>query len=199
MKTTSLLTVAILCVVVLACNQTGDRTGSTGGKAANVQRSKRAKLIVQLEKKGTETGVYQQDLKLDGPVMVKGKPVAGKHKIELGSIANYPGTKPACISPQVAMNILHEKPIKGGWQFPASAKVVWVIDGQNTSPKRINQRPIEKEDGEWWESLITEPDCETYRHLATATTAELHINDAVLALTAEEIATLKEFSNAIGY
>lgn len=199
MSVPKLLLFIVVTAFTTTCQVKNATDSSPQGNKAKVQKSKRAKLIIQQEKKGTETGVYQQKLELREPLTVNGKNVAGRHRFELSSSANYPGDKPTCISERCAVIILHEKPIKSGWQYSKVGKVVWVVDGQNTSPEKVIQSPIEFEDGDWWESLITRPDCETFRQLAAATTVELRINDAVLKLSDEEILALKEFVTAIGF
>ena len=199
MNVLRLLLFIAITVFTATCQLKNATESSPLSNKAKVQKSNRAKLIIQQEKKGTETGVYQQKLELREPLTVNGKKVAGRHRFELSSTANYPGDKPACISERCSVIILHEKPIKGGWQYSKSSKVVWVVDGQNTSPEKIIQAPIEFEDGEWWESLITRPSCETFQQLASAKTAELRIDGALLKLSDEEIAALKEFVTAIGY
>lgn len=156
-------------------------------------------MIIQQEKKGTETGVYQQDLELREPLTINGRKVADRHTFELSSTANYAGDTPACTSEQASVTILHGKPKKSGWQYAKVSKVVWVIDGQSTSPEKIIQAPIELEDSEWWESIITRPSCQTFQQLASAKTAELRVDGAVLKLSDEEITAWKEFATAIGY
>lgn len=199
MNKPTLAMAAVLIVMASSCAPPKNQNPSTLGNKADVRRSNRAKLIVQEEKNGTETGVYQQDLKLTTPITVNGKPIAGKHSLEIGSTGNFPANKPGCYPTKTSMIILHEKPKKDGWQFPKNAKIVWVIDGKMTSPKKVIESPIELEDGKWWESLITEPECETFKQFGTAKDAELRINDAVIRLSAEEIATIKEFTSVLGY
>lgn len=200
MRMNPLIPFGLLIITVLGCNFARDKRSSpSADNKPNVQRSSRAKLIVQKEKSGAETGVYLHDLELRGPALLKGKPMPGKHRFEIGINAGYPGEKQACLPTRSALIILHEKPSRSGWQYPAQAKVVWNIDGQKTVPKKVIQQPIEKEDGEWWESLITEPDCETFRHLAGGQQAELSINDVLIKLSPEEIAELKRVANALGF
>jgi len=194
-----LLLFIAIAVITATCQLKKVTETSPAGTIPKAPKSNRAKLLVQKEKKGTETGVYQQKLELREPLTINGKKVSDRHRFELSSTANYPGDKPACISERSSVNILHEKSKKSGWQYLKVSKVVWVVDGQKTSPEKIIQSPIEFEDGEWWESLITRPSCTTFQQLATAKTAELHIDGAVLKLSDEEIVALKDFTTAIGY
>lgn len=188
-----------IVISAAACNLPSAKVRNTLGDKADVKNGKRSKLIIQKEKKNTETGVYMQDLELREPLMVDGKPDKGKHRFEIGINGNYFGEKRSCEPIRYALIILHEKPVKTGWQYPSNANVIWAIDGKETKPEKIIQRPIEKEDGEWWESLITRPDCETFRQMASATSAEIRINNAVIKLQPDEIAALKEYAVAIGF
>lgn len=193
---------AFVCITLLlgaGCSLPQPKGQNTLGDKADVKSGKRSKLIIQKEKNNTETGVYMHDLELREPLMVNGRPVPGKRRFEIGINGNYVGEKRSCEPIRYALIILHEKPEKTGWQYSPKTKIVWVIDGKETRPGKIIQAPIEKEDGEWWESLITRPDCETFRQMASAVSAELHINDAVIKLQPDEIAAIKEYAVAIGF
>ena len=174
------------------------KTATTMDEAKPAPSSPKPKLLIQREKKGTETGVYQQHFKIVSPVKVNSEVISGNHKIELTNMATYPGGVPKCVASSLVMNVLHEKPDKGGWQFSNSPKVSWVVDGQTTHAVKVLTHAIEFEDGNYWETVIAQPTCQTFEQLGNGKVAEIHIDDAVVEFTQYDLDAFKEFASALG-
>lgn len=109
----------VILIGAAGCNLPSAKVKNTLGDKADVKNGKRSKLVIQKEKKNTETGVYMHDLELREPLMVDGKTVPGKRRFEIGINGGYVGEKRACEPVRYALIILHEKPVKTGWQYPS--------------------------------------------------------------------------------
>jgi len=187
------LPLTAILAAVLGCSQSVGYRTSVENRPASLPRSDTVK--IQSEKNGT--GVYQFEVKSTGQLRLRRKLVTGKYTIEFTNTANYSG-KPACNSESVALSILHASKVRTVWWFPARPKVEFLIDGQVSKPVKSELLPMDKEGDEYIESLIMQPTCDTMTQFAKAQTAEIHISDASIVLSPDDIAAFKAFAAALG-
>jgi hypothetical protein len=190
----------LLFFAALGCSENTQpaaaKKSETSGDKQNVAKNG-AKLLIQSEPKN-RTGIYQSDFKILQPIVVSGKKVDGQHSIELNNQASYTGTTAKCDAESLVIDILHGKPSRSGWQFPRNAKLTYVADGVEMKPIKVIQKSLDEEDGEYWEALISQPSCEAIQKIASAKTAALKVDAAVITLSDSDISAFRDFAAAIG-
>ena len=158
-------------------------------------------------KPGERVGVSQDAFQVLQPIMTAGKPIDGEHRIELRNSGGYAPGPPTCEPASLILHIVHRKNVLTGWQFPAKARISYIVDGvemkANTNSmldafaEAANKGPV-LDHGEYVETLVTKPTCETLEKLANAQSAKIKINDATIDLSETDRTVFKEFASAIG-
>jgi hypothetical protein len=164
------------------------------------------KILVQPEPKG-KTGVYQQDFRILPELLVDGKIVpSGEHEFTLFSSGNYSGKKPSCDVKSLALSLSHVTNRDDGWKFPPSAAASVIVDGtpmvlnvHSQLPYKLPSMANYMKDPQASEALIITPTCEMYQRISKAQTLEFRIGNAGFALSSENVASFREFAQAIGY
>jgi hypothetical protein len=195
-----ILPFVVLLLVVLACSELSVNPSKSTSKPQSQSHSSPngARLRINSEPKD-RTGIYQDNFKIAQPVKINGKNIEGVHNIELSNMAGFSGSTPRCEIESLVINVLHGKPKTAGWQYPRNAKLSFIIDGADLKPNKVTQMDLDEDEGQYWESLISQPTCEIIQKMATASSVVLKIDNATIELSETDRAALKEFAATIGF
>lgn len=193
------LVITVIIILVVGCNKTpqNDVPNALSPKPGTEYKHG-AKIIVQYLPNKDETTIYQQDFNIRPALTINQKALNGKHSFDFSNMGTYPSKTPKCVNDTLALTLTHTIKSKSEWHFEPKTKAFVMVDGNRLDISIYNQRDVEKEKGEFWESLIISPTCELYGKIGGAKAVEFHIGQGSFSLSEENILAFKDFANHIG-